>query len=230
MEKTLLLIDDSRDHIGVLDNIKTHLTRNESISLTTKYINPNDREYLNDELDPDIEKLVKGILEKLNSIKPNLIIIDQYYSGNDIYKGLDVVEKLRSISKFKKCSIFLISGKRDKIVREIFAAEGIEDSEKVKSLAKLISLKIDSFLDKDFKNEAIGYLKQTKLEEILPSKLRNYESDNAMINRFSPKYSSITFSELADKIDESHSEAKEILDEIFELTLSHYVKINEKLQ
>ena len=229
MEKSLLLIDDSKDHIGVLDNIKNHLYRNETISLTTKYINPNDRKYLDEELDPDIDKLINGIKNKLFSIKPNLIVVDQYYSGNEKYKGIDVIENLRNIPKFKKCSIFLISGKRDKIVKEIFSNEKITDSDKVKQLAKLINLKITSFLDKDFKDEAINILKQLKIEEILPTKLRSYEGDNAIINKFSPCYSTITFSELADKIENSHPESITILDEIFDLTISHYVKINEKL-
>ncbi len=229
MEKSLLLIDDSRDHIGLLDNIKKHLFHNESISLTTKYINPNDREYLNNNKDPDIEKLIQGIKRKFNSIKPNLIIVDQYLSDDEFYKGIDVIKKLRNMSKFKNCSIFLISGKRDKIVREIFEDKSKSDSEKVNQLANIIQLKIDLFLDKDFKDHAIDYLKKTALDDILPSKLRNYEGDNATINKFSPKYKTITFSELADKIETSHPDAKEILDEIFELTLSHYVHLNEKL-
>lgn len=230
MDKALLLIDDGHDHLRVLDNIANHLLRNESINLTTKYIDPNNRKYLDEEQDPSIQKLIEGIKEKLDSIKPDLIVVDQFYSGNNDYKGLDVIEELRKINKFKKCEFFLISGKRNAIVRDIFAAPGDTDETKVKRLAKIIDLKITSFLDKNFKDEAIGLLKKRNLNEILPSKLRNYEGENKSIHRFSPKYSKLKFEELADMIEGDSIEVSEILDEMFDLTLSHYSNINEKLQ
>ena len=229
MEKVLLLIDDSQDHIGVLDNIKTHLRSNESIDLVTKYINPNDRAFWNSEKDPDIDMLISGIQFELKTLTPNLIVVDQFYGSNEKFKGIDVIQKLREIPKFQKSSFIIISGRREQIVKDIFEKEGITDSKKVSNLAKLINLKIDSFLDKDFKSEAIHYLKQAKLDEILPAKLRDFEGENIVINSFSPKYITLTFSELADKIDGDAQEAKDILDEMFGLTLSHYVSVNEKL-
>lgn len=229
MEKTLLLIDDSQDHIDVLDNIKSHLRTNESIDLITKYINPNDRAFWNEERDPDINKLIVGIQMVLKSIKPNLIIVDQFYGSNDKFKGIDVIQRLRDIPKFQKCSFIIISGRREQIIRDIFETEGLNATTKVNNLSKLINLKIDSFLDKDFKSAAIQYLKHSKLDEILPEKLRNYEGENTVINCFTPKYSTLTFSELADKIEGDAPEAKEILDEMFGLTLSHYFSIDEKL-
>ncbi len=230
MDKALLLIDDGHDHLRVLDNIAKHLLRKESINLTTKYIDPNNREYLTEEHDPSIEKLIQGIIDKLKSIKPDLIVVDQFYSGNKDYKGLDVIEELRKINKFKKCDFFLISGKRNAIVRDIFVDTENSDETKVKHLAKIIDLKINSFLDKNFKDEAISLLKKRNLNEILPSKLRDYEGENNTFHRFSPQYGSLTFEELADMIEGDDTEVSEILDEIFNLTLSHYSNINEKLQ
>jgi hypothetical protein len=229
MEKVLLLIDDSQDHISVLDNIKSHLRSNESIDLVTKYINPNDRAFWNSEKDPDLDILISGIQRELKTLKPNLIVVDQFYGSNEKFKGIDVIQKLREIPKFQKSSFIIISGRREQIVKDIFEKEGITDFKKVNNLAKLINLKIDSFLDKDFKSEAIQYLKQSKLDEILPAKLRDFEGENTVINSFSPKYSTLTFSELADKIEGDVQDAKDILDEMFGLTLSHYVSINEKL-
>lgn len=229
MEKVLLLIDDSQDHIGVLDNIKMYLRSNESIDLVTKYINPNDRAFWNSEKDPDLDMLITGIQFELKTLKPNLIVVDQFYGSNEKFKGIDVIQRLREVPKFQKCSFIIISGRREQIVKDIFEKEGITDSKKVSNLAKLINLKIDSFLDKDFKSQAIHYLKQAKLDEILPSKLRDFEGENGVINSFSPKYNTLTFSELADKIEGDAPDAKDILDELFGLTLSHYVSINEKL-
>ncbi len=230
MERAVLLIDDGKEQKQVLKNIKTHLNVSESINLTTRFINPNDREFWDEFKDPDINKLIEGINKELRSIKPSLVVVDQFYSGNDKFKGLDVIERLRTISKFKNCSIFLISGKRDAIIREIFTSVTFSDTEKVNKLAKIIGFKIDRFLDKNFKDEAIKLLKKSNLEAILPTKLRNYEGENAVINNFSPKYNTLTFEELAGKIEDSDEEVPRILDEIFDLTLSHYVKINEKLQ
>lgn len=229
MEKVLLLIDDQKDHLVILDNIKSHLYRTESILLINKYINPNDRKFWNDNKDPDIDKLISGIISELNSLKPNLIIVDQYYSGNTNFNGIDVIEKLRAKNKFKKCSIFIISGKRSQIIRDIFEAKDINDENKVNRFAKLINLHIDKFLDKEFKDEAIEQLKKINLDEVFPSKLRSYEDENAVINCFSPKYRTYTFSELADLIEGDKLGTNEILDEIFGLTLSHYANINENL-
>jgi len=50
-----------------------------------------------------------------------------------------------------------------------------------------------------------------------------------VINCFSPKYKTLSFSELADKIDGDDLETRRILDEMFGLTLSHYANIDEKL-
>lgn len=229
MERTLLLIDDRSEHLSVLDNIKTNLKTSKSIDLSTKYLNPNDQQFWNDQKDPDISKVIEGIKKKLSSLKPSLILVDQYYSANIFFNGIDIIERLRSIPKFKECPIFIISGSRDRIVKEIFENEGNEKKDKVSNLAKLINLKINRFLDKDFRSEAIEELSKVKIDDILPTKLRDYEGENVVINRFSPKYKTLTFTELADKIENNDSETVNILDEMFELTLSHYVGINEKL-
>jgi len=227
MEKILLLIDDSPEQKTVLENLAEHLRSKEGINVLTLYVDPNERDYLNDEKDPDLDKLVSGIKEKLRGLRPNLIVVDHYY-GDTSFTGLNVIEKLRSINKFRKSAIFLISGKRDKIVREVFEDEGIPTDEKVKKLAKIIDLGIDKFLDKEFKSEAIESLKTRELKDILPSKLR--ELDNGKIHVLNPRYRELTMDQLADMIEANDSEAQGIINEMFDLTLSHYVKFDEKLQ
>jgi hypothetical protein len=229
MEKALLLIDDTKEYVGVLENISKHLYRRESINVTTKYLNPNSREFFDENKDPSISKVLAGISKKLSSLKPSLIIVDQYYSGNDNFNGLKVIEELRKISKFKSCPIFLISGKRDKIVRDIFNSEGANGKEKVKLLSKIISFKIDQFLDKNFKDEAIQLLKENNITDILPTKLREYENENAHINIFSPKFRTLSFSDLADLIENNHPDSVSILNEIFDMSLAHYISLNENL-
>ncbi|QXP69226.1 hypothetical protein H0I29_11345 [Polaribacter sp. R2A056_3_33] len=229
MEKALLLIDDTKEYIGVLGNISNHLSKRESVNVTTKYLNPNSRDYFDENKDPSLPKVLSGVSKKLSSLKPSLIIVDQYYSGNDNFDGLKIIEELRKISKFKNCPIFLISGKRDKIVRDIFSIDGVKDKEKVKQLSKIISFKIDQFLDKNFKDEAIALLKNNSISDILPSKLREFENVNAQINVFSPKHKVYSFSELSDLIENNHPDSVIILDEIFDMTLSHYIELNEKL-
>jgi len=227
MEKTLLLIDDSKELEASLDTLKAHMKSSESIILHPYYINPNDREFWNNEDDrvPNLNKLIQGINSTRHSMKPDLILVDHFYGADVKFNGFDVIKKLREIPKFKKCSIFIISGKREQIVRDLV----MDEAEMVKSLSNIISLQIDGFFDKDFRAEAIRLLKQSKLENILPTKLRDYDGDNAVVNCFTPKYKTLTFSELADKIEGDAPEAKEILDEMFGITLSHYANINEKL-
>ncbi|MCR9066973.1 MAG: hypothetical protein NXI00_23605 [Cytophagales bacterium] len=227
MEKTLILIDDSPEQKTVLENLAEHLRTKEGINVLTLYVNPNEREYLNEEKDPDLDKLVVGISEKLKGLRPNLIVVDHYY-GDSPFTGLNVIEKLRSIKKFSKSSIFLISGKRDKIVREVFEDEDIPTGEKVKKLAKIIDYGIEKFLDKEFKSEAIESLKTRDIKDILPNKLR--EIDDGRIHVLNPKYKELTMDQLADMIDANDTEAQVIINEMFDLTLSHYVKLNEGLQ
>ena len=224
MEKILLLIDDSPEQKTVLENLAEHLRTREGINVLTLYVDPNERDYLNDEKDPDLDKLVSGIAGKLKGLRPNLIVVDHYY-GDTSFTGLNVIEKLRSIKKFSKSAIFLISGKRDKIVREIFEDEKIPTDEKVKKLAKIIDFGIDKFLDKEFKSEAIESLKTRDLKDVLPSKLR--ELDNGKIHVLNPRYRELTMDQLADMIDANDSEAQSIINEMLDLTLSHYVKFNE---
>ena len=229
MEKALLLIDDTKEYIGVLGNISNHLSRRESVNVTTKYLNPNSRDYFDENRDPNLNKVLLGVSKKLSSLKPSLIIVDQYYSGNDNFDGLKIIEESMKISKFKTCPIFLISGKREKIVRDIFTIEGVKDKEKVKQLSKIISFNIDQFLDKNFKDEAIALLKNNNITDLLPTKLREFENETAQINTFSSKFKTLAFSELADLIENNHPDSVKILDEIFDMTLSHYISINEKL-
>ncbi|RED91642.1 response regulator [Marinoscillum furvescens] len=227
MDKTLLLIDDEPIQKVVLENLAEHLRTKEGINVLTLYVDPNEREYLNEDQDHDLDKLVTGISGKLKGLRPDLIVVDQYY-GEAPFTGLDVIEELRSLNKFSKSSIFLISGKRDQIVREVFEAKNIATEKKVKKLAKIVNYGIEKFLDKEFKNEAIESLKTRDLKDILPSKLR--EIDDGRIHVLNPKYKELTMDQLADLIDASDSEAQIIINEMFELTLSHYVKLNESLQ
>lgn len=227
MEKALLLVDDSKDHLGTLEQIKNKI-KQEFINLTVKHIDPIHKDYWNEDKNPTIEKVLKGIEDKLKGIKPNLIIVDQFYSDVPTFKGIDIIERLRKMPKFKKCTIFLISGKRKKIVQDVFDDKKT-DKDKVNKLAKLINLKIDSFLDKDFKSEAIRILKQRNINEIFPSKLRNYENDDLKIHTFPPKSKSYTLEDLADKIENDDDEVNDILNEMFDMMLAYYTKIDEKL-
>ncbi|MBU2914844.1 hypothetical protein [Reichenbachiella agariperforans] len=227
MEKTLLLIDDSPEQKSVLENLAEHLRTKEGINVLTLYVDPNEREYLDEEKDPNLDKLVAGILQKLQGLRPDLIVVDHYY-GDSPYTGLNVIEKLRSFKKFSKSSIFLISGKRDKIVREVFEDEKIPTDEKVKKLAKIIDYGIEKFLDKEFKSEAIESLKTRDLNDILSGKLRAL--DKGKIHVLNPRYREMTMDQLADMIDSNDPEAQNIINEMFDLTLSHYIKFNEGLQ
>ena len=230
MEKVLVVVDDSSEQKKVTENIAEHLRRNEQVNVLPLYINPNDRPYLNDSKDPDLDKLVSGIVSKLKKLRPNLVIVDLYYSDNNSYNGLDVVEKLREIPKFSKSVIFLISGKREKIVRDIFRDDHKKDTEKVKKLAKIINYRIERFLDKNFKDQAIESLKKRDLNEVIPAKLRDFEESQDMtINLFTPKFKSLSYKELADKIESDDPEAPAIINEMFDLALAHYQKIDEKL-
>jgi len=227
MEKTILLIDDEPIQKAVLESLAEHLRTKEGINVCTLYVDPNERGYLSEEQDPDLDKLVSGIEEKLRSLRPDLIVVDYYY-GSIPFTGLDVIEKLRSIKKFSKSSLFLISGKRERIIREIFEDEEIATSEKVKKLAKIIDFGVDKFLDKKFKNEAIELLKKKDIKDILPNKLR--ELGDSKIHLFTPRYRVMTMDQLADMIDANNPEAQGIINEMFDLTLSHYAKINASLQ
>ncbi len=226
MEKIVLLIDDTLSQKDVLKGLVDKIRRNEGINVIGHFINPNNREFWNDDKDPTIDKLIEGITSKLTDSSVDLIIVDQFYS--DIpFKGTDVIEKLRAIPKFKSSEVFLYSGNRKKIVRNILT-DIDEDEKKVSALAKLINLKISQFLDKDFESEAIRNLKRVRLNNVLPAKLRNIE--DGQIQVFSPRYQEVSMGQLADMIESNDPQAENILNEIFDLTLSHYIKLNEGLQ
>lgn len=227
MEKAIVLIDDTQTQKAVLENLINHLRRKEGINALGQFINPIDKEYWNDAKDPDFEKLISGINGKLVGIKPDLIVIDQYYSGVS-FKGLDIIKALRAIRRFKRTKIFLYSGNRDRIIREIFAEDSLSSDDKIKRLVQLIGYQITQFLDKDFKDEAIRVLKNVDFKDALINKLRTVE--NGKIHLFSPEYRNLTLEELANKIEAEDQDAPKILDEIFALTVSHYVKIDEGLQ
>jgi len=228
MESALLLIDDQTDHIGVLNNIANHLRTHENILVTPFHINPQHKVFWDDHNLPQIDKVLQGIKERLIGYQPSLIVVDQYYSVAP-YNGINIIEKLRDTPKCSTCPIFLVSGKREQIVREIFTA-GKSESEKVNELARIIDLHITQFLDKTFRDEAIRVLKRRNLNDILPAKLREYEDQEVSIPRLSPKYSNLTLQDLADAITSNSPEAGPILEEMFSLTLSHYINLNEKLQ
>lgn len=226
MTKGVLLIDDSQDHTGVLTNISDHLRANESIYITTRYINPIAKPYWDENKDPSLENVLTAIKSAFTTLSPGLIIVDQYYSDTNNFDGLHLISKLREVAKFKTCPIFLISGKRDKIVRDIFTNVDKSESDKVNELSKIIGYGISRFLDKSFKDEAIEVLKHRNLNEILPAKLREYENQGVKIRKFTPRFAEITLQQLADHIDSNSSEASAILEEMFELTLAYYAKID----
>jgi|GEM_PF-5430880 hypothetical protein len=224
MEKALLLIDDSREHVGVLTNITNYLKTNEGLVVDNFYLNPMDRPFCDSELNPNIDALIVGAVKKMEANMPALIIVDQYY-GDASFNGLQVIERLRGIPKFKNCPVFLISGKRESIVREIFDGKE-KDGDKVKSLSKIITLGISQFLDKTFRDEAINTLKKRDISVLLPKKLREYEPHDAKIQKLSAPFSKLTMSELADMMDSGAKETALLLDEMIELMLAFYVKID----
>lgn len=230
MTKGLLLIDDGTEHIGVLTNISDYLRANEQIDISTFHINPLDQPYWDENRDPSMGNVISAVKNKLSTYSPGLIIVDQYYSDVTSFDGILLISKPREISKFKTCPIFLISGKRDKIVRDIFSDNDKSDRDKVNELSKIIGYGINRFLDKTFRDEAIEVLKNKDLNSVFPEKLREYENQDLKIKRFTPKYSEITLSELADYISSGNSEAFNILEEMFELTLSYYVNVNDDLE
>ncbi|WP_111672696.1 hypothetical protein [Algoriphagus litoralis] len=227
MEKTILLVDDTISQKDVLNDLIKNIRRSEGINVIGHFVNPNNRNFWNDNKDPDIDKLTAGIAFKFTDSIADLIIIDQYYSDLT-FNGLDLISKLRNIPKFKNSEIFLYSGKRDVIVKEIFNNQSLSDAMKVANLAKLINLRISQFLDKDFRSEALRSLKKVKLDNILPGKLRNVEEGK--IQSFSPRYREIPMGQLADMIESNDMDSGNILSEIFDLTIAHYVKLNEGLQ
>ncbi|RWY47476.1 hypothetical protein [Mucilaginibacter gilvus] len=229
MTKGLLLIDDSQDHTGVLTNISDHLRANEHINITTRYINPIAKPYWDDNKDPNVDNVLAAIRTEFLTLSPGLIIVDQYYSDTTSFDGIYLISKLREIPKFKTCPIFLISGKRDKIVRDIFTNGDKTETDKVNELSKIIGYGISRFLDKSFKDEAIEILKHRNLNDIFPAKLREYELQEIKIKKFSPKFSEFSLQQLADHIDSNSSDASSILEEMFELTLAHYAKIDAGL-
>lgn len=232
MERALLLIDDESSTLRqVLTNVCDTLKR-DNIIVKHFDINPLDRKFYDLKSDPDIDLVVEAAFVAVKNYKVGLVIVDHYYSDAS-FNGLAIINKLRENKKFKSCPIFLTSGKRDRIVADIFDTSSKTREDKVQELSKLISNNITRFLDKNFKDEAIESLKRPTLEEILPIKLREFEnvgSSSKKLQLFDPKRRSITYGELADKIESNDPESRRILDEIFDLTLSHYSTIDEKLQ
>lgn len=228
MNRIVVLIDDEPTVAGGLDIIKENLKR-KNIDVISHYINPIDDDFCNDDDDPILIKVIDGIKSCLKGVQPNLFIIDLSYSGGSEFDGLDLIESLRDLKKFKNTPILLSSGKRKAVVKKIFGNEDLTEIEKVNELAKLIDYKIDGFIEKNYKDEAIKLLQKVKIDDLLPSKLRNFECETANINIFSPILNTLTFSELADEIEGNEPIATEILNEMLDMTLSNYVEIDEKL-
>lgn len=224
MEKSILLIDDSKDHIGILDVLVASLKKNEQIDLISKYINPIDRTVWDDEGDPQLAIVIKKIVDDLLTIKPDLLIVDQYYSGVG-FTGLDIIEELRKINKFKYCKIFLISGKREKIVRDVFENKKMSDKDKVEALSKIINFGITRFLDKSFQSEAIETLKRRQIHEIIPRKFMETENKDIIIPKLTRGNGKIRLGELALKIEENSLEGEQIFSEMIDLSVAFYSKV-----
>jgi len=229
MEKVILLVDDENESTAVLDGIKSNLKTN-NINVVAKYINPVDREFWDKNKDPQLDLVIKGIESSLKGKKAHLIIIDQYYSEGCDFTGLCIINRIRSIRKFKNTPIFLASGKRDKIVRTIFNNEVADENDKVDELSKLLNYKIEGFLDKDYRSKAIEFLKKETHNDILSTKLREYEDKGFYIHTFEGAHRKLHIKNIVNKIDENDTGVNIILREMIDLSLAHYINIEDELQ
>ncbi|MEM9834397.1 MAG: hypothetical protein AAF944_27460 [Bacteroidota bacterium] len=221
-DRVIVVIDDNDQTKNVEERIVQHLKK-QGLEVKSIVINPNTQEFFNDNSDIDLDKLVNGIKQLAKGYHIDLIACD-YELGDKNVNGFTVIEKLRG-ERFKKCPIILYSGKEGKVIANIFDSPESNDDKKQR-LTKLIKCRITTFADRpNYPNEIIRNLKKVNIASILTRKLREYGSKRiTSIETFS----TYTLNQIADKVDISQTN-EQLITEIIELTLAHYISINENI-
>ncbi len=221
-DRVIIVIDDNDQTKDVDEKIVQNLKR-DGILVKSIIINPNTREFFNDNSDIDLEKLIEGVKQRAAGHHIDLVACD-YELGEEHVNGFTVIEKLRE-ERFKKCPIILYSGKEDKVIADIFNSPK-SDADKKQRLTKLIKCRIAKFVDRTgYTSEVIGNLKKANITSILLRKLKEHESKTITSIE---SLSQHNLGEMAEKIENNQLD-EQLITEIVELTLAHYISIDENI-
>lgn len=224
MEDRVIIVIDDNDETKTVEEKVVQQLKKEGIKVKPIVINPSTRELSSDDSDIDLSKVLNKIRTEISGHHIDVIACD-YELSDDTVTGLTIIDKLRNELR-KKCPVLLYSGKVDKVVRDIFDNQVANDADKRKKLEKLIRCNITTFVDRpNYPNEIIRNLKKVDIASVLVRKLREYGSKKIISIE---TFNSHTLNQLAEKIEAGQADEK-LIAEIIELTLAHYISIDENI-
>lgn len=225
--KCILLIDD-KDQEDVTNSIKLLLRKD--IDLEFILIRTAAPEFRKDDSDDlDVEKLKNNIESKIRCKKIDIALTD-FDLECDYLNGLGVVRMVHEIRP--KVNFLIYSGNWDKVIRTVVGKDYKQASidELVGGINSLIHDKIINCIGRtDYKAELIEFLKQNSgdsIEQRLSTLLRSH--GELTFESCFPEFKGMTFSEIADVID-NHSDARsdEWIEAVLTQTIAYLVKVNQ---
>lgn len=225
-QRYILHIDD-KDQSAVIDSIKR--TLKDDFDLEFIFIQTTSSELKEDDSENlDLDKLKKDIETKIKNKHIDITLTD-FDLGIDGFNGIDIVQMVHNIRQ--NVNFFVYSGNWDKVIRTVVGKDYKQASteELVEGINALIHSNIIECINRaDYKDDLIKYLRRNKgdtIEHRLSILLR--ENGDLKFESCFPEFKGLTFSEIADIIDE-HSDARseEWIEAVLTQTIAYLVKVN----
>ena len=225
-KKCILLIDD-KDQSDVTDSIKYQLRNDFDLEFVLiRTAAPKLKKDNSENI--DLEKLKAEIVTKIKN-KNIYIALTDFDLDCDYLDGLGIVRIVQEIRP--KVSFFIYSGNWDKVIRTVIGKDYKQASidELVGGINNLIHNNIINCIGRtDYKDDLIQYLQKSKgdsIEHRLSTLLRAHSE--LLFESCFPEFKGMTFSEIADMID-NHSDARsdEWIEAVLTQTIAYLVKVN----
>lgn len=227
-KRCILLIDD-KDQSDVTDSIKMQLRNDFDLEFILIRTAASELKKDGGE-DLDIDKLKSEMEAKIKN-KSIYIALTDFDLESDSLNGLGVVRMVHEIRT--KVSFLIYSGNWDEVIRTVVGKDYKNSSidELVGGINNLIHDNIINCIGRtDYKDDLIKFLKENKgdsIEHRLASLLRAH--GEMKFESCFPEFKGMTFSEIADMID-NHSDARsdEWIEAVLAQTIAYLVKVNNE--
>jgi hypothetical protein len=221
-DKAYIVIDDESQTERMTNKIDKIISQ-DGYNIKSIYINPNDRDFWDNEKNLDLLKMISRIKELSRTHHINVIACDYNYSGNK-FNGMHVIYELRN-SHFV-CPVILYSGREADVANGILNTALDTNEKKVRYLEMLLKCRVDRFLQRDYYYDiVIEYLKKYyNYKDTVIKKMEEYP--DTIVKFDSGFFEDKTFSEIVKEIKKDTLQGNKFVAEILELAIANFAELN----
>jgi len=225
MIRTCLIIDDN-DQTEEIESLKRRAKEMHGIELECYQFNvgnPSYTEVLNRSSAIDRDKVITEFKKRFGRSNFNIVAFDYDLEDPNI-RGTDLIRIFNHERLLKSSPKVIYSGLLDEVLRDILRDSSSNMDTTIKKIKAMVRNKVIDYLDRDHRDSQIlKFLSEDPLSTqlIISQTLRKYPNIKFENNFVSKDFKGMTFSEIADQLDERVDLENEFKKEIIEQVIAY---------